>query len=312
MANINKVQAHDTVYDIEDASALHISEWTAIATCATWSRLCYVSAHTGIVGSKFLLNIRATRSNVVYNDLFVITVHHNRMGTLVKLAGSNYYQTSYKLRVIVDSNGNCYVDINDVSDGATSSKTQEIRCTFIPILAGSLVSYTSFTTGESLPSEFASAAELSVEAGDLQGNLSGNATSATNDSSGNNIVDTYATKSTVNSLSATVTSLATLVESLEARVEALEATRGYTVTVTSTSGDNEVDVYINGEYKGTVSIEGDETVFTGVFTIKFINTYADACLIHFNDVYISLQSGEESDTYAITSNTDVSITNESS
>lgn len=187
-----------------ESTKVGASKWKAIATCATWSRLCYVSAHTGTVGSKFLLNIRATRNSVVYNDLFVITAHHSCWGTLVKLAGSNYYTTSYKLRVIADSYGNCYVEINDVTNGDTSSTTQEIHCTFIPILAGSLVSYTSFTTGESLPSGFASAAELSVKVGDLQGNLSGNATSATNDSSGNNIVNTYATKSAVSSLSTTV------------------------------------------------------------------------------------------------------------
>ena len=65
-------------------------EWTATVKGATWSRLCKVVYGTNVIGSKYILNIGATRGNVVYNDTFIITAHHSQSGKIIKIAGNNY------------------------------------------------------------------------------------------------------------------------------------------------------------------------------------------------------------------------------
>lgn len=144
-------------------------DWNTIIKCATWSRLCYVPYSKTVVGSSFLLNIRGTRNNVVYNDTFMIKAHHSSRGNIVKISGCNYSIVS--IRIVCDSSGNCYVEFLDSANGATNATTQTVYCTLIEVAVGSITKYTSFTNGTTLPANFTVAATLTTNTNSLQGNL---------------------------------------------------------------------------------------------------------------------------------------------
>lgn len=144
-------------------------DWNTIIKCATWSRLCYVPYSKTVVGSSFLLNIRGTRNNVVYNDTFMIKAHHSSRGNIVKISGCNYSIVS--IRIVCDSSGNCYVEFLDNANGATNATTQTVYCTLIEVAVGSITKYTSFTNGTTLPANFTVAATLTTNTNSLQGNL---------------------------------------------------------------------------------------------------------------------------------------------
>lgn len=144
-------------------------DWNTIIKCATWSRLCYVPYSKTVVGSSFLLNIRGTRNNVVYNDTFMIKAHHSSRGNIVKISGCNYSIVS--IRIVCDSSGNCYVEFFDSANGATNATTQTVYCTLIEVAVGSITKYTSFTNGTTLPANFTVAATLTTNTNSLQGNL---------------------------------------------------------------------------------------------------------------------------------------------
>lgn len=128
-------------------------EWKAIVKGVTWSRLCHVAAGAGVIGSKFILNIGATRGNVVYNDAYLITAHHHSNGKIVKLAGHNY-SSGYEVRLLSNSNGDCYVELYDNLQSITNASTQEVQCRLIPIFCGTITKYTTFTSGATVPSDY--------------------------------------------------------------------------------------------------------------------------------------------------------------
>lgn len=144
-------------------------DWNTTIKCATWSRLCYVPYSKTVVGSSFLLNIRGTRGNVVYNDTFMIKAHHSSRGNITKISGCNYSIVS--IRIVCDSSGNCYVEFFDSANGATNATTQTVYCTLIEVAVGSITKYTSFTNGTTLPTNFTVAATLTTNTNSLQGNL---------------------------------------------------------------------------------------------------------------------------------------------
>lgn len=157
-------------------------EWSATVKGATWSRLCLVKAGTSTVGCKFILNIGATRGNVVYNDTFIVTAHHSANGKIIKLAGHNY-SSGYQVRLLANSTGDCYVELYDNCQSATSSTTQTVYCRLIPIFCGAITKYTDFTTGATLPSGYTVKQTMTIDNTDMQGTitgtLNGNASSAT-------------------------------------------------------------------------------------------------------------------------------------
>lgn len=157
-------------------------EWSCIVTCSTWSRLCYVTSGNPTIGASFLLNIGATRGNVVYNDTFIIKTHHHTSGKIIKISGHNY-SLGYQVRLLVDTYGHCYVELYDNINGVTSSTTQTVYCRLIPIYCDAITKYTSFTSGTSLPSGFSVTQTMTLDNNDIQaniaGNLYGNATTAT-------------------------------------------------------------------------------------------------------------------------------------
>lgn len=147
-----------------------IREWSAQIKCATWSRLCYVEQKGSVIGSSFILNISGTRTAVVYNDTFVIKVHHSQKATISKISGSTY-STGIQVRVVSDSSGNCYVEMYENVNGATNTTTQIVYCSLIDIACGAITTYTSFTNGASIPTGFTSNATITTNSNSLQGNL---------------------------------------------------------------------------------------------------------------------------------------------
>ena len=144
--------------------------WKSTVKCATWSRLCFVGCGVSVEGNSFLLNVRGTRSNVVYNNTFAINAHHKQNGSIVKITGSRY-GSFIQVRIVVDSSGNCYVELYDDANKATNATTQNVNCTFIRVTSGNLTTYTAFTDGTTLPSNYAVAASLTTNNNNLQGNL---------------------------------------------------------------------------------------------------------------------------------------------
>lgn len=143
--------------------------WSVNVKCATWSRLCKVNYNGSVVGSTFILNVAGTRNSVVYNDTFLIKAHHSSRALITKLSGCNY--SSIELRVLADSGGNCYVELKDSANGATSSNSQIVHCVLLDWFKGSVEKYTSFTDGTTLPSGFTVAATITTNSNSLQGNL---------------------------------------------------------------------------------------------------------------------------------------------
>ena len=152
-------------------------EWNASVRGVTWSRLCNMGAAVGVEGSKYILNISATRGNVVYNDTFLITAHHASNGKIIKIAGNNY-TSGHQIRLLVNSNGDSYVELYDNAQSITTATYQTVRCRIIPIFTGTPTLYTSFTNGTTLPSGYSVKQTMTINTTDMQGNLSGNADTA--------------------------------------------------------------------------------------------------------------------------------------
>lgn len=279
MANINKVQAFDTVYDIEDSSALHTSDVvqaTGTSTAAVMSQKAVTTALNGKAPSGYGFGEDA---NVFLSDIDNITKTGFYQFITNEFDGSdtNYYL----IHQIHNSVYACQTAIKVINANIVYQRTKN---------GGEWGGWISYITSGNIGSQETRYSTYAYLAERAQA-----------DGDGNNIASTYATKSALDGI-------ATLVESLEARVEALEATRGYTVTITS-DGTNEVECIVNGQSIGTITSDGDTIIAGGVNTIKFNNTYADGCYIQFNGGSYYVESGGSSDTFTITSNTYITITN---
>lgn len=147
-------------------------EWTASVKCATWSRLCYVAYAHNVTGSAYILNIAGTRNSVVYNDTYLVKTHHSSNGTLIKLGGHKY-SMGYKVRLLANSSGHSYIELYDNCQSATSSTTQSVYCRLIPIYAGAVTKYTSFTDGTTVPTDFTVVKTLTLNNADIQADVSG-------------------------------------------------------------------------------------------------------------------------------------------
>ena len=126
--------------------------WTAQIKCATWCRLCKVKSQYNIIGTSFIFNYAATRVNVVYNETLMINTNHSKRASVNKLGASHYAQT--KIRIISDSSGDCFVEVQDESDGATSSTQQQVNCALVPIRCGEITPYENIVDGTTVPSGF--------------------------------------------------------------------------------------------------------------------------------------------------------------
>ena len=151
--------------------------WTANIKCKSWSRICYVPFYASVIGSSFILNIKGTRSNVVYNETFCINSNHSSKCTINKIGSSSYTDGDLWIRGLADGNGNCYIDIWDEINDATTSTTQNIACFIIPISTGKITTYSAYTDGSGTPSGY-TPTSLEVSKESFQGTIT-QATTAT-------------------------------------------------------------------------------------------------------------------------------------
>ena len=143
-----------------------IYDWTAVVQGQKWSRLCYIPCSTSVTGTNFILNVRGTRGSVVYNYTFMITTHHASKCHITALACSNY--SAIKIRGVVDSSGNCYIELYDEANSIASGTTQSVSCHLFILTKGTTepTLYTAFTDGATLPSNFTAVTlELKAAAG---------------------------------------------------------------------------------------------------------------------------------------------------
>ena len=150
-------------------SKVPFTRWDVTVKCATWSRLCLVAYGTQTTGSSFILNVKATRSSVVYNETLVINTNHSQKATIVKIGSAKY--SAIQVRTVSDGDGNCYVELYDNANSATNTTTQSVRCTLVSIHNGTLTKYTAFTDGSTIPTNYAVSATLTTNGNSLQGNL---------------------------------------------------------------------------------------------------------------------------------------------
>lgn len=156
-------------------------EWDAVVQGLKWSRLCHVTVGAATVGASYILNIAATRSNVVYNDTFLIKTHHSCNGKIIKLSGHNY-SNGYQVRILVNSTGDSYVELYDNCQSIASGTAQTVKCRLIPIFAGTVTRYTSFTDGTTVATNYSIKQTMTMDSNDIQanvtGSLNGNASTA--------------------------------------------------------------------------------------------------------------------------------------
>lgn len=157
-------------WSLDEIGAAPRKSWTAVVTGQTWSRLCYVACGGGVVGSSYILNIGGTRNNVVYNDTYVIKTHHSSRAHISKISGTNY-TTGVQIRVLANSGGDSYVEFYDNGNSIATTSTQSVYCRLIPIYTGAITTYTAFTDGTTLPTNFSVGQTLTTTAKDFQGSL---------------------------------------------------------------------------------------------------------------------------------------------
>lgn len=145
--------------------------WAAKIQCAAWSRICYVFPMVTITGSSFILNIKGTRNNVVYNETFTINANHSKKCIITKIGTSTFTNGNLWIRGIANDEGYCYIDIWDELNGAKLGTYQSITCILIPISSGQIVTYTDFTNGATIPTGYAASTSLEVKKYNLQGDI---------------------------------------------------------------------------------------------------------------------------------------------
>lgn len=157
---------------ILDSHYINEHIWNASVKGQTWSRLCLVNYKNVTEGSSYILNISATRGNVVYNDTFLIKAHHSQNGKIIKLSGHNY-SSGYQIRLLVNTNGHSYVELFDNCLDIATTAYQTVHCSLIPIFAGAITKYTAFTDGTSPPSGYTVKQTMTVYNDDIQANIRG-------------------------------------------------------------------------------------------------------------------------------------------
>ena len=163
-------------YSLADMGSTESVVWTASIKCATWSRLFqYKVTDNATVGGTYLVNIRATRSSVVYNPTLLVNFSHATKAKIVQLNNTEY--SNIKVRCVVDNNGAGYFEIYDNVNSATNSTTQSVFVTVIKLSATlNITKYTSFTDGTTVPTNYTAAGEMTTISGTV---YSGTAAKAT-------------------------------------------------------------------------------------------------------------------------------------
>lgn len=131
----------------------NVHRWNATIHGNTWSRICYLGAAFSIEGISAILSVSATRTNVVYNASFLITSSHSAKVKFVQLNSTDY--SKFRIRGLVDSSGNCYVELYDDNNSITNTTSQTVHCALLPLSSiNTITKYTTFTDGTTIPTNF--------------------------------------------------------------------------------------------------------------------------------------------------------------
>ena len=151
-------------WSLADIGAVETVAWDTSIKCATWSRLFQYSAASAVIGGAFLVNIQATRGNVVYNPTVLVNFGHSSTCNIVQINNISY--SNIKIRGVVNSNGAGYLEIYDNVNSATNSTTQGVTVSVTKLTKGlSVTKYTAFTDGTTIPTNYASKGEITTVSG---------------------------------------------------------------------------------------------------------------------------------------------------
>lgn len=138
--------------------------WNAVTQGLKWSRIILVSNTVGVEGNSGLLHVACTRGKTVCNSTFLINTSHSSYGQITELGANNY--SKFKVRLVVNSNGDYYVEIYDTASSIASGKTQTWHCSFLSFQPATITAYTTFTDGTTIPSGYTAKGEMETVLGD--------------------------------------------------------------------------------------------------------------------------------------------------
>ena len=159
----------DTTYTAGDNMTLSSNtfyatkRWNAITQGQKWSRIILVANTVNIEGNSGLLHVACTRGNTVCNSTFLINTSHSFYGQITELGANNY--SKFKVRLVVNSNGDYYVEIYDTASSIASGTTQTWHCSFLSFQPATITAYTTFTDGTTIPSGYTAKGEMETVVG---------------------------------------------------------------------------------------------------------------------------------------------------
>ena len=160
-ANVFYYNPSKNVLNVPGVTAQYFGHaWSSEIKPNVWSRLCLVNYCQEInVGTSFIINIQEHRSSVVYNLTYLVNTHFNKQGHVTLLNHSNYKHTgTIFTRVVVAQNGSCYFELKD-SAYHTDNNNRTLVCRLLPIASGSITTYNSFVSGETIPTDYSASTE---------------------------------------------------------------------------------------------------------------------------------------------------------
>ena len=104
--------------------------------------------------------------------MFLISINHNdhQYSNIKQINGGNYSQ--YEYRFVSNSSGYYYVELKDISD-------QSYHCSFLMLSQASITTYTSFTDGTTVPTNFTASDVCKTNLSARFSNAEGNGSRAT-------------------------------------------------------------------------------------------------------------------------------------
>lgn len=160
----------DTTYSAGDNMTLSSTtfyatkRWNAITQGQKWSRIMYVEPTYSTEGTNGILAVSCTRANVVCNATFIVSTSHASVGK-VSLVGSTNY-SNFNIRVVVNSGGAFYFEIDDTANNIASGTAQTWHCSYLPLMSTTVTVYTAFTDGTTIPSGFTACNQVTTVTGD--------------------------------------------------------------------------------------------------------------------------------------------------
>lgn len=141
------------------------TRWRAVTKGQTWSRLFYSEPVNTGEGCSGILAVSCTRGIVVCNATFLITTSHNgaTKSSVIELASCDY--TPVRSRIVVNSSGNYYFEVYDTAQSISASTTQAWHCSFVPLLGANITTYTAFTDGTTVPTNYTATNDFTTTGG---------------------------------------------------------------------------------------------------------------------------------------------------